>query len=643
MIKGYPKGSNLTILNTMYRRPTKDINGKYDKGSLQILYKDVDSNQKKVYYIEDPTYTFYMAKDDIYIPTNEFCIHKSKVNPVTVPYRDLLKVIADLTDKKDMYYENIKNHNRYANEILHTDPKLFGSDLDINDFYRIMFNELYVNDIIPVTKGYFDIELDGKDRDFDTEEDKSVFPINAISYISPKNIIHIYLLKTKSNLEKIEAFQNMCGKEGSIHSELEEFIIDTVGGFKKYEKFSLVGLKFEFNFFEEEYEIDLIRKFFWQVNIDKADFMLAWNMAFDIPTIIGRIMRLGWDPREVMCHKDFKDKIVSYYIDTKHLFDYEARGDYADISSYSIFIDQMIQFASRRKGQSAFSKFNLDYIGSLVAKVKKLSYKHITNKLSDLPYIDYKTFVFYNIIDTIVQKCIEESVNDIDYIFGKVVSNHTRYSKIHRQTVYEANKLFEVNLNNDHISGNNINKFKPKTKDSYPGAYVSDPVLLSEYSKIKLNGVPVSIYDTNIDYDYTRLYPSTMQEFGIAPNTILGAIQIPDKIYENENKANDSKFSRSGVFIDELCSGCYIEFCKRWFNMAGYEDIYDDVIEYFSKKDISIIKNDKFKNESTLVRPIVILKENELVQAIVFEKDKLNEDYISSIKLDLEKNASRRV
>jgi hypothetical protein len=56
----------------------------------------------------------------------------------------------------------------------------------------------------------------------------------------------------------------------------------------------------------------------------------------------------------------------------------------------------MIHFASRRKGQSAFKRFNLDTIGQTVAKVKKLDYSHITKNIAELPWKDYKIFIMYN-------------------------------------------------------------------------------------------------------------------------------------------------------------------------------------------------------------------------------------------------------
>ena len=37
-----------------------------------------------------------------------------------------------------------------------------------------------------------------------------------------------------------------------------------------------------------------------------------------------------------------------------------------------------------------------------------------------------------------------------------------------------------------------------------------------------------------------------------------------------------------GQFIEDFVSQNYIEFCERWLHLAGFEDMINDIIEYFS-------------------------------------------------------------
>jgi DNA polymerase elongation subunit (family B) len=350
--------------------------------------------------------------------------------------------------------------------------------------------------------------------------------------------------------------------------------------------------------------------------MSQPDFVLAWNMGFDIPYIIERIKILGYDPADVMCHPDFKYKVAKYYIDERNYNEFAERGDYAIISSYSVFLDQMIHFASRRKGQAQFTSFGLDFIGEAVAKVHKLDYSHITTNIAELPYKDYKTFVFYNIMDTIVQKSIEKKTGDINYIFGKCVNNNTRYQKGHRQTVYLANRGAKEFLKEGFIIGNNANKRNQKPDTKFPGAFVGDPGQVSDYAKIKIHDIPIDVFDNLDDFDYASLYPSILREFNMAPNTQVGMVTIKESVNDNENKFNSEKYSRSGAFMEDLQSGVYLEFCHRWLNMGNYLELYKDIIEFFTYHQMpgyslrwstpeGLIIPATFHNKDLLIKPAV--------------------------------------
>jgi len=578
MIEGYKPGSDITIMNTIYHSPKKDpISNKWSKDAITIVYKDNNTELKGFYIIEQPKYEFYTLKEGQQVDHNLFFIEndESKINKIEVPYLELDKEIAKFLGKKDLdfYYDNIRNRNRENNKVLHTNPRIFRSDTNIKDYYRIKFSELYTNNITSISKAYLDIEVDGIKAKGNFVDPGEV-AINATTILTDE-VAYTFLLRDKDN-PLIEEFEKNL--DNSFFIELKELIKETVGGKKKLKRYKLENLKHEIIFYDVE--INLIKDIFNLINYKKPDFVLAWNMAFDIPYIIQRIKNLGYDPREIMCHPDFKYKECRYFVDERMKSEYAERGDHATISSYSVFIDQMIQFASRRKGQSVTDNFRLDTIGELVADVNKLSFKHLTNNIVKLPYVCYKTFVLYNIVDTIVQKCIEVDVEDIDYLFSKAVSNNTRYSKTHRQTIYLTNRGVAQFKLDGYILGNNVNKYNEKIP--YAGAFVADPLKLSNYSKLKLNGFPIDIYDNADDFDYTRLYPSIMQEFNLAPNTQIGMLYIDNRVHTLENRSNSDKFSRSGAFAEDLSSKNYLDFCSRWLGLGAYEDLYNDVYYYMT-------------------------------------------------------------
>ena len=577
-VGNYPQGYDLSLLNTIYHYPAKQANGKYSPDAIDLIIKDNVTGEKFLETIENPVYDYYMVKDSEYVGHNLFFIEQEKTDRITVPYKNLLYDIAERTDNLEFYKNNVYNGNRYNNNRLHTLPRVMMSDSNIEDHYRWKFGNMYKNELGPISKAYFDIEADTINAKGDFVE-LGECPINAVSLIDDRTqMVHTFLLRNSEN-PLIEEFEKSVGP--NLYKELKDFVINAVGGPEAANKYKVDTLNFQFHFYTEE--IDLIKDLFSYINNLKPDFVLAWNMAFDIPYIIQRIKNLGYRPEDIMCHPDFKYKTANYYIDERNINEFAERGDKAMISAYSVYLDQLIHFASRRKGRSAIANFRLDYIGEITCGVKKLDYKHITTSLAKLPYKDYKTFVFYNIMDTIVQYCIENKVNDIGNAYNNVLLNNTRFDKIYRQTVYLHNRAIKSFYNSGLIMGNNCNK--DNTKVPFPGAFVSDPRLNSDYSKMTINGKPVSVFNNLNDFDYKSLYPSITSEFNMGPNTIIAHLTIPEIVYEFENrfKRDSVKYKREGQFMEDLQSHVWLEFFHRWFHLASYGEMYDDVIEYYTR------------------------------------------------------------
>ena len=188
MISRYEPGANISILNTYYLYPKKnEKTGKWSKDSITIIYKDNDTNEKYMECIEEPEYRFYMLKDGVPSDNNYIFIDRDKVDEIVVPYHDLMRKQAELTDNLDFYYENIRNGNRRANNKILKDPRLLNSDMNIEDKYRFEFNQLYKNEPSDnIAVSFFDIEVDGINQMGDFPEPGEC-PINAIAYIDTVN------------------------------------------------------------------------------------------------------------------------------------------------------------------------------------------------------------------------------------------------------------------------------------------------------------------------------------------------------------------------------------------------------------------------------------------------------------------------
>ena len=651
MIEQYKEGSDLTIMNCYYQYPRKNEDNTYDKDYLVIVYKDNNTGIKHHEIIEEPEYTYYKTKQDIgELTHNLLFIDKDKVEPITCKFRDIEKSIVEncpteyiahtdslkFKNNKEWFKYNNSINDRNENKKLHTITDIFRSDMSIEDYYRLEFSKKYLNTVNKVTKAYFDIEEDSRWMRGDFPQPGEC-PINAISLLDEAHDkIVTFLLRDSRNtmIQELEdKWNNGIFNQEYIHS----FVETNIGGWKQMTRNKLNNTQFELRFYSDE--VELLKCFFKQVHEFNPDFIMGWNSSgFDLVHIIERCYALRVNPEDVMCNQEWEKKVVKHYVDQRNLSLLAERGDYTFISGDSIWIDQCIQFASRRKSKiGSFTSFKLDDIGELSAKVKKLDYHHITNDIGMLPWLDYETFVLYNIFDVIVQKCIENKGQDIDYLFAKCVVNNTSYKKGHRQTVYLVNRMTKEFDHLGFIIGNNINRWN-KEPEKFLGALVGDPKKTNSYSKMTIQGIPIWVCENLQDFDYTSLYPSIDLEFNIAPNTQIGRILIPDKVYSNENAYMNKKYSRGGEFIENMVTDNHISFCKRWFHLAGFKEFLEDMKEfktYISKciwskeyhnEDIYLDKNNKiinipfWGNKETKISPIKFIS-NKLINPIRFLKE----------------------
>jgi len=573
--------NNVTIMNTIYHKPEKNSKGEFSEAQIDLVYKNNDTGEKKVHTIMNPDYEYFVLNDDV--PMSSYpkdFINMTDVHPVRCPSTQVLRSIAQETNNMEFFYENIKNGNYGANKQLLLHPKIFNADMNISDHYRYRFNKRYDNPVVPISKMFFDIECDTINMRGDFPE-LGECPVNAISCIFGDKVIS-FVVRDYNNPSMIAFEKEVNQDKKKVEKEFIDFIQHHVGGKDPdiYEArlkfFDLLNFGIEFRFYDSEMEC--IEDFFRVVNTLKPDFVLAWNMAFDTPTLIERIRKNGLKPEDIICPKDFINPKCDYFIDTKHT-DYEERGDYSDISGFSTWVCQMIQFASRRKGQSAIENFKIDYIGELITGVKKLDYSHICKDIRYFPTANFKMFVLYNIVDTIVQKCIEQRVQDIEYLFTNAIMFNTRYSKTHRQSIYLSNKRTQAYWDGGYVVGDNSNIFE--TKKKFSGGFVADLTRINNYAREFINRKPLRLFKNLCDYDYTALYPSLYREWNMCKNGMIAQIHLlePQK-YEDRFKVE--AYNRSNAFAQNYHCKNYIDFGHRWFNLPDYRSLYNHIKEFYS-------------------------------------------------------------
>jgi phosphomevalonate kinase len=134
------------------------------------------------------------------------------------------------------------------------------------------------------------------------------------------------------------------------------------------------------------------------------------------------------------------------------------------------------------------------------------------------------------------------------------------------------------------IIGNNFNKNNEKPTSKFPGAFVADPIKVSNVSKMQINGRFINCFNNLLDSDYTALYPSIIRQYNIAANTQVGKVIIDEHIHNKENRRHDENWDRAGSFFEDFHTQNWIIVGAKWFNLPGVEALYDYVYNYFNTR-----------------------------------------------------------
>lgn len=263
-------------------------------------------------------------------------------------------------------------------------------------------------------------------------------PINAITLVNAENkTSYTFLLRNKNN---------------PLIEEFEKNILQ----FKEKAK-EKINNSFEYEIYMFDYELDLITSFYETVNNLKPDFCLAWNQRFDKLTLLNRIEKLGGDANSIICHDDFPQ----YYHFTKFNEDKRNqkasdKSDTFECASYTQYLDQLILFASLRKGLGERESYRLNDIAREELNDEKLDYSD-TGDIKTLPYDDYELFVLYNIKDVFLLYELENKNEDLNMLYTLAETTRTRITKAMRKTISLKNLAFKFYLDQGYVMGNNHN------------------------------------------------------------------------------------------------------------------------------------------------------------------------------------------
>lgn len=589
-ILGKFNSKGMLLLNAYYSKPSR----KYNKPDVcTFVYKDTTTGEKHMMEIENPLMRMYVVKDQYldmsYYP--EF-IERDKCDEYLIPYNEVLYQIAKLAGKpaQDLLTYCRNTGNYYSMRKLHHYPGVLGTDFPYEDYFRIEWMLHYADENVntSITKQYMDIEVDTIDIKGMPQDGEC--PINAITMIDQESMsCFTFLLRSPNNFQ-IPDFE----------ARVEEFIAEL------HHDFDETYGSFKYRIYMYDDEIKMLTDYFNLVNNLKRDFMLIWNLSFDIPYIMKRIIYLGYEPYEIMCSKDFKYPYCWFKRDMRH-FDFKTNKDKFRCASYTTYMCQMKNYAKVRKGQAEIPSMRLNAIGWTELGDTKIDYSEEAN-IKTLAYRDFWKFVKYNIKDVLLQYGIENKCKDLETIFLRAYENATDYDSVFSQTIFLKNCVFmdyyrELNI----IKGNNINiKYENKEDDEkadddyqeyeldedgepdwtrpimhgFEGALVGDP-LNNDYVGDILYGKPSKyVFSYAIDFDFSSLYPSIIISNNIGQNPLIGKVVLNNEKWKHINQDPTNKyFDPAKDLFDDLCTRNYSKVGKKWFNLPTLFEILEELEE----------------------------------------------------------------
>lgn len=591
---------------------------------LYVIWKDLKTNEKHLQVIPEPMMDIYFEKPEF--RNHSYSKNYAKLEEVekkTVRYKDILyAIVDDMGDAGRQKLQNYLNTGNYSGlKEFFIYPYVYGADYDVRAWYRYKWDQEFHNDLPkPLTKSYLDIEVDIMEAegmpspasnpidlctiiDIDTKTSYT-FALVGVNY-KERDLSDLSPSKLQKELHKKAMYMHRMEEQEYWTTHLDELQEEAHKMFDE----NYPGMEYKFYFYKDE--MKMITHIWQLINLLKKDFLCVWNISFDIPYFIERCRALGLDPKEVMCHPDFPVKECWFKKD-KMNFAVKNKSDFFHCSSYTVFTDQMINYAAIRKNQSELRSNSLNNIAKKEIGDAKLDYSEQAN-IKTLSYTDYLLYILYNIKDVLLQTGIEDSTKDLENIYMTSYQTCTPYESVFKQTVKLRNVEYSSFMSQNLVPGENVNGFlynntkKEKEEDeededesTFEGALVGDPKLITNFGDFLFGKRTNSIFKYSIDLDMSSFYPSTIRIMNIDCSTLIFKVIIPADQYDVRggkipfhgitdtqiNPRNNDSFTDdiAKEVLDNFQTKNYLSFGYKWLNLPSVNEVYKEVKKRLKKK-----------------------------------------------------------
>ena len=622
------------LLDVQYVKANKKKN---QPDCLYTIWKDLETNKKHVIPMENPKMPIYFEKEDRI--NHEYPVDFRELEDCTehvCKYSDIpFEIAKHMGDSGKEFLKNIFETKNYKElRMLNTYPYVFGHDYDIRTYYRYAWKQQVNDNITPkLAKAFMDIECDSYDVTGFPNPEKC--PIDLVTVIDgEKKQTYTFALvgreykplpaskrlielggSMKEHTEKMEArrkemYESRLKQEQDLMNNTEE-VKKTL-----HKMFDASYPGFDFNFYFYYDEVQMLIHLFQLIHLLSPDFMMIWNISFDIPYILDRMRALGIDPEKVICDEEFPIKHCFFHKDRRN-FDIKNKNDYFTVSSKTVYVDQMELYGAVRKGRDELRSYSLNYVAEKEIQDEKLDYSE-DGSIKTLAYVNYLKYFIYNIKDVLLQYGIEEVTEDIETLYSDSYDNITAYENNFKQTVVLRNVQYRTYRKMGLIPGANINQIivqkdmedhpekyssKKKKDVDFEGALVGNTKLISKFGKRMYGKKTNYMFAYSIDMDMTAFYPSTIWVLNIAAATLIFKATILADEYEPRGgkipfhgftdvqlvKDNKDSFKGdiAGEIFDNFQTGNILTTGHKFMNLPTITEIERELIQKLQRKGVA--------------------------------------------------------
>ena len=361
-----------------------------------------------------------------------------------------------------------------------------------------------INKLYMPNTSFCDIEVDVDDDGFPKAEDAKN-PVNTISWVTNDQV---YVLgRANISAQEIEWIQKQIDEHCS--------------------KFKT---KYKFTYLYYESEVEMLYNFFKNF-VYPAPCITGWNFfGYDYPYLYNRCSKLGID--------------ISYISPTGTWYTYtpqQSESGKLSLPKHKLLYDYMEIYIKWDRSVEVKESNKLDWVSQKVVDAKKVEHQlGFKEEWRQKP----AEYIFYNAIDSILVREIDNKIKTSSAFLGLANLMHvdalTAFSPVRSLEVVQAEYLYK-----EHRVMPNVGNKKNKGDEGYEGAFVYQPT--------------AGIYKNVIALDFASLYPTTIRQFNISPETFI----TKDK---NHVRQADEIMCTSGAVYKRNLPGFIPKICTDFYN-----------------------------------------------------------------------------